>query len=516
VTRTSKNDTVVGERRTRMTEGVRYHYGGLHQPLAPPLGGSPSSSSRIAKESDVTGCASTFHSLDVCTLTTGISNMATSSNPYSAARPKRAGDHFTRTHHLGNDEPSAKKPRFDPRNPSTLAPDNDDEEDPALEADVIGKGAGVKRNAVNIDGYESDSSTENFDARADARKNKDAPPKDEDDDDDMFAEDDKDDEQDEDTRRGDKKKKKQLRFLDDAEIEGQEGTSKSGGHVAADLLLNGKGRQTDDVESSSDSGDDEERDRIDSDVDEEIGAGGKKKHAPKLDAFNMRAEQEEGRFDEAGNFVRKAFDAEAAQDSWMDGLSKKDIKKAKEAHDKREEERRQREREEDSIVTSDVLSALIANLEVGESPMEALVRHGKAVPKKKTSNNWSKKKKAQEMDVEPDPSEEAAAAKAKEAIDAITESASRLTDRGVENIYELPREMIMRQYKRETGEDWKNPNPSAVRWEFHWLTAPEGDINGPYDKATMQAWEQSGQFEAGAEFRKVGENEWSRLLDLDD
>ncbi|KAJ4353811.1 uncharacterized protein N0V89_005541 [Didymosphaeria variabile] len=441
--------------------------------------------------------------------------MASSSRPFSAARPKRAGDHFTRTHHLDADEPSAKKPRFDPRNPSTLAPDNDDEEDPTLEADVIGKGgAGVKRNAVNIDGYDSDSSTENFDTRAEARNKKYAPPKDEDDDDDMFAEDQKDNEQDEDTRRGDKKKK-QLRFLDSHEIEGQEESSKGGGHVAVDFHAENR-METEEVESSSEEGDDEERDALDPGMDEEIGAGGKKHHAPKLDAFNMRAEQEEGRFDEAGNYVRKAFDPEAAQDSWLEGVSKKDIRKAKEAHEKLEAERRERERQEDSIVTSDVLSSLIQHLEVGESPMEALIRHGKAAPKKKKTSNWSKKKKDQEMDVEIDPAQEAAAAKAKEAIDTITECASRLTDRGVEDIYDQPREMIMRAYKRETGEDWKNPNSTEAAWEFHWLSAPEGAINGPYDTATMQAWDEGGQFAAGAEFRRVGETEWSRLLDFDD
>jgi CD2 antigen cytoplasmic tail-binding protein 2 len=74
----------------------------------------------------------------------------------------------------------------------------------------------------------------------------------------------------------------------------------------------------------------------------------------------------------------------------------------------------------------------------------------------------------------------------------------------------------MRQYKRETGEEWKNPHPDSVQWEFHWLNAPEGDVNGPYDQATMQAWEQAGQFAAGAEFRRVGDTEWSRLLDFDD
>lgn len=439
--------------------------------------------------------------------------MASSSGTYNPARPKRAGEQFTRTHHMDGDEPSTKKPRFDPRNPSTLAPDADDEEDPALEADVIGKGAGIKRNAVNIDGYDSDSSTENFEARAEARPNKDEPPKTEDDDDDMFAEEDKDDDMDEESRR-DQTKKKKLRFLNDDEIEGQEANSKSGGHVAVDFTKGPKSR-TEDVESSSDEGDDELRDQVDPEMDKELGAGSKKKHAPKLDAFNMSAEQEEGRFDEAGNFVRKAFDPEAAQDSWLDGISKKDIKKAKEAQDKLDAERKARERAEDSIVTSDVLSTLIAHLDVGETPMEALVRYGKAAPKK-PAKSWTKKKKSQAMEVDSEPSQDPAAIKAKEVIDSITECASRLSDRGVEDIYELPRESIMRQYKRETGEDWKNPNPETVQWEFHWLNAPEGEINGPYDQATMQAWEASGQFAAGAEFRRVGETEFSRLLDFED
>ncbi|KAF1850868.1 uncharacterized protein K460DRAFT_350868 [Cucurbitaria berberidis CBS 394.84] len=440
--------------------------------------------------------------------------MASSSGTYNPARPKRAGEQFTRTHDLDSNEPSAKKPRFDPRNPSTLAPDAEDEEDPVLEADVIGKGAGIKRNAVNIDGYDSDSSTENFNARAEARNQKDKPAKDDEDDEDMFATEDKDDDETEESQRDQTKKKKKLRFLDMDEIEGQEDNSKSGGHVAVDFTKDPKSR-TEEVESSSEDSGDEDRDRVDSDMDEELGAGSKKKHAPKLDAFNMSAEQEEGRFDEAGNFVRKAYDPEAAQDSWLEGISKKDMKKAKEAQDMRDAEQKARERAEDSIITSDVMSTLISHLDVGETPMEALVRYGKAAPKKQTKT-WSKKKKSQHMEVDEDPLREAAATRAKEAIDSITECASRLSDRGVDDIYELPREVVMRQYKRETGEDWKNPNAGPVQWEFHWLTAPEGDTNGPYDKATMQAWEEAGQFAAGAEFRRVGDTEWSRLLDFDD
>jgi CD2 antigen cytoplasmic tail-binding protein 2 len=418
---------------------------------------------------------------------------------------------FTRTHHLSGDEPSVKKPRFDPRNPSTLAPDaEEEEEDPIRDAGQIGKSSGIKRNAVNIDGYDSDSSEENFDARAEAKSKS----KGEDEDEDMFAEEADEEEADQEAEDTPKEefKKKPVRFMDDDEIEGQEDSSKAGGHVAVDFGA-GAGTGTKDVDSSSESGGEEERDRIDSDMDEELGAGGKKKHAPKLDAFNMKAEQEEGRFDEAGNYVRKAYDPDAAEDAWLEGLSKKDIKRAREAHEKKEAERKELERVEESITLSDVLSAMIAHLDVGETPLDALVRHGKAVPERKPKT-YNRNRKSEPMEVERDPEKEAAAANAKQAIDAITESATRLTDRGVEDVYHVPREMMMRHYKRETGKEWKDPNPP--KWEFRWLTAREEDINGPYDKATMRAWQSSGQFEAGAEFRRVGETEWSRVLDFDD
>ena len=82
------------------------------------------------------------------------------SSRFSAARPKRAGETFARTHHhdAGEAGPS-KKPKFDVRNPSALAPDAP-EEDAVLDADVIGSsGPGMKRGAVNLDGYDSDSDT---------------------------------------------------------------------------------------------------------------------------------------------------------------------------------------------------------------------------------------------------------------------------------------------------------------------------------------------------------------------
>src|SRR2546430_13370718 len=58
-----------------------------------------------------------------------------------APRPNRAGEAFTRNHHLESSDgpPSSKKPRFDVRNPSALAPDAP-EEDAILDLDEIGKG----------------------------------------------------------------------------------------------------------------------------------------------------------------------------------------------------------------------------------------------------------------------------------------------------------------------------------------------------------------------------------------
>ncbi|ORY09903.1 hypothetical protein BCR34DRAFT_362992 [Clohesyomyces aquaticus] len=403
------------------------------------------------------------------------------------------------------DERPSKKPRFDPRNPSTLAAEAESD-DENLDAADVGKTRTVKRGAVKVDGYDSDSSTENFNARADAKA---AAGLKDDEDEDMFAEADKDEK-----APSSKDKKKGVRFLETHEIEGQEDTSKSGGHVAADFTAGPRSRA--DVESSSDSGDDEERDRLDSDVDEEIGAGGKKKHAPKLDAFNMRKEQEEGRFDESGNYVRRARDPEAEQDNWLEGISKKDVKKAREAHEKREAELKEQRRADDAIVTSDVLTTLIPLLEKAETPMEALSRFNKLRPQQpKKLRKWEKPKKA--MDIDEDPEKKAAADRATKAINDITESVSALERKGMEDVYDIPREMLIREYRNDTGEDWKDPSQnataSAAEWEFRYDAAPDV-VHSAFPAAHMVAWKEQGHFDSGADFRRVGESEWSRIPDF--
>ncbi|PSR83119.1 hypothetical protein BD289DRAFT_436368 [Coniella lustricola] len=511
---------------------------------------------------------------------------------FSAARPKRAGEAFARAHHgetshssnntataSSHDGSSAyKRVKFDVRNPSALAPDapggadEDDEEEQenaaVLEADVIGKGAGgTKRGAVNIDGYDSDSDNETFKDRAAARKSHgkrtgagdgrgqndmdvadvdidiadqldnydkhlrnggaEESKTNDDDDEDMFAADDDPDEEDTNdpaapstTSRAAARRTKEVRFLDADKIEGQEQASKSGGTV-----------RLDDGHVSSDDEEDLELAIQEEGIDEEVGLGGLKRNAPKIDAFNMRAEQEEGAFDESGTFIRKAVDPDAIHDKWLDGVSKKDMKKAAEAHEKREAEMRRLRREDDSMQTEDLLKSLILSLDRGETPIEALARLGKGRAKEKKVPKWKLKKQhkvseedSMNVDHAKEP-EDAQQTKLKEAINSITEAADKLLGREYIDIYETEREMLIRDWQTEAGERWKEPEAGPVEvqpaassagkmWEYRWIDGRDGGVvQGPYDGPTMKAWQDAGYFD-GVEFRNAGQDEWSRIAEF--
>lgn len=440
---------------------------------------------------------------------------------HSAARPSRDGENFARTHHHDNNDNSELK--FDVRNPSALAPDAR-EDDAILDADVIGGSHATKRGAVNLDGYDSDSDNDNFNARAGSRKKREvnindqldnydakedeaaaSKPNEEDDDDDMFAASGGDDDheaQEEDV----KQEKKKVQFLDSEEITGQELNSRSGGTIRIDQ------------DGSSDDESDKELAMEEEGVDEEVGAGGLKRNAPKVEAFNLRDEMEDGRFDDSGNYVRKAGDPDAVHDSWLEGLSKKDLKKAATAHEKRQEEARKQRIEDDSLSVSDLLKKLILQLEKAETPLEALARLGKSQPKSKKIPAWKLKKlnkSKSDMDVDSSATSEAEAATArvKESIDAITDAADKLLSRGHEEIYDQERELLVREYRRESGEDWVEPQQpeedagtTAVQatgdWNFKWIGG-DGAVQGPFDGPTMKAWQDAGYFKQGVEVRRA-------------
>ncbi|KAI0457295.1 hypothetical protein F5B21DRAFT_102614 [Xylaria acuta] len=452
---------------------------------------------------------------------------------FSAARPKREGENYARQHH--NAEPDSKKVKFDVRNPSALAPDAADDGEDATDvfleadADVIGKSAATKRGAVNIDGYDSDSDREELGTLHTSKAKK----KDADEDmDDMFADADARDDTVDDTTG---KKSKEVRFMSTGEIQGQEAESKSGGHIH----ING-------AEESSD--DDEEAIALaiqEEDVDEEVGAGGRKKHAPKIEAFNLKEENEEGRFDEAGNFVRKAADPDAVHDRWLEGLSKKDMRRAAEAHEKREAEQREKRRKEDSALTSDLLKSLITQLERGETALEALARLGRSQNKTKAKKvpKWKRKKQAEKtdsMDIDEDKGtrekekekgkgkepEDPEQTRIKEAIDAITDAADKLLGRDRPDVYDRERELLIREFVRETDEEWVEPvreqqqvresdGETAKMWEYRWTDGRDGaSKQGPFDGNMMKAWQDAGYFGEGVEFREVGDERWSRATNF--
>lgn len=437
---------------------------------------------------------------------------------YSAARPKRAGENFARTHHHDrNDEGDSKRVKFDVRNPSTLAPDAREDDD-VLDADVIGGTSATKRGAVNLDGYDSDSDNDKLEAKAAARRSDqvdllkqmdnydasgDTVENKDDDDDDMFA-------ADPETAGPDGSKKpqnKQVSFMEYSQIEGQEDTSRSGGRV-----------RLDEQESSDDEADVELAIQEEG-VDEEVGAGGLKRNAPKIEAFNMREEMERGRFDQNENYIRNADDPDALHDGWLEGCSKKDMKKAAEAHEKREAEARTKRIQDDGVLVADLLRALISQLERTESALEALARLGKSQTKSKKVPKWKQKKAnkgAECMDVDAEAGEhDAKQARIKASIDAITEAADKLLSRDFEDIYDQERELLVREYERRVGEPWVEPEQAAdgdeeaEMWEFRWMDGRDGGgTKGPFDGATMKAWEEAGYFgQGGVEFRLAGDDD---------
>ena len=467
--------------------------------------------------------------------------------------------------------PPSKRPKFDARNPALAAPDVPDAAGPShgpdsgagsgdifLEVDegAIGKRR-VRRNAVELEGYASDSSDEaGFDAtrqkwaRQDRPGNGTAKPKakgtnDDDDDDDMFGGSDEDGDGSgaEDgtgkggTRKNDRKKK-EVTFLELDDIEGQEDEDEDDEAAATltvapsrypDIFKDERRRDSD--ESSSSSGSDAESDAGHGGLEagegqlaeesllddpEAAASEGKKKkkpRPPKREAFNMKSEIEEGRFDAAGNFVRKAAEKDAVHDSWLAGISRRDMRRAREAMARRDADRRAQLRRDDAVLTCDVLAQLISCLDRGETVLEALGRLGarKAPAKNTNKNQWRLRKKAAAeaaaataaaaaatavgtvtataaaaaaaaatatataaataatpasapttMDVDTKgkgramgtEDEDPAEARRKALVEKITGAADVLLTRGQPEVYDETRESLMRQYRLDTGEDW--------------------------------------------------------------
>lgn len=234
--------------------------------------------------------------------------------------------------------------------------------------------------------------------------------------------------------------------------------------------------------------------------------GNKKKLAPKIEAFDLTQEAEDGTFDKDGNFIRNKEEENQQQDEWLN-LKKGEIEKAKAAQLERNRLNKERRMQADNntMPIQELLSDLINLLESVETPMEALARFSpKKVPRSKKTNgptNYNDQER-------------------KKTVILITDLCEKLANKkGISNAYELTKEEFMRIYKVETGSDYNQIHRGKKRtrddteedvldygeknWEFRWNGQEE--VHGPYSEYEMRHWSEI-YFENNVVVRKIGES----------
>ncbi|GAA6026936.1 hypothetical protein JCM8097_005977 [Rhodosporidiobolus ruineniae] len=294
--------------------------------------------------------------------------------------PKRPATTFT------EDQPTnraaaalaGKKLRFAPNNAEAVAADRDADD---LELDLEQGGGGNKKRNVVTDGYDSDSSAGSdggFGGAGGGRKGRgvgEQAAEPDDDEDDMFG-----GGPGVDKGTDVKGKKKEKEFLDMGDIEGQEFGRDDEDEDPA--MPGGPAPDAEDDEEEE-----EEYEAVDdlaNDDDAPRARRSKKGMGFQLSSFNMKEEMNEGRFSADGSYVANKTDPLANHDAWLDGVSKKAIKAAKESKDRMDAKQKQREEDEAkneeqlTQLRDDCLIGLLSLVRPGETVTKALNRLGNA------------------------------------------------------------------------------------------------------------------------------------------
>lgn len=254
-------------------------------------------------------------------------------------------------------------------------------------------------------------------------------------------------------------------------------------------------------------------------IDEEVGMAGSRKHAPKIEKFNLRREQEEGAFTEDGTYIRKMADPNVHQDAWMEGLTKGQIRRAREGMERqqqREIEREKREAQEQQYTSTEHLEQLIRCLQPKETPLEALARLNQGKKRKwQPTQRWKKNKMS--TDTGELPASEEDDRKVKESIESITTHADRLLVLGNLNIYSTSRERLIMLYQEDTGERFRegrsdeNANGNQ-KWEYRWPGNDE--VFSGFSTEDMRNWKAGGFFGDGVLCRRLGStDDWKSSTD---
>ncbi|KAF6007499.1 hypothetical protein HII12_004389 [Brettanomyces bruxellensis] len=280
---------------------------------------------------------------------------------------------------------------------------------------------------------------------------------------------------------------------------------------------------------------------------------------PKIEAFNLDEEEEEGSFEEfnsnldSQNNMKRRRDQEnddTDEDSWVLHAKKDEITKAREAERKAKLRlaEQERERKNKAIKTTNwqLIGQLLEFLEPVQTVSELLQNlHQKSLEidkklKKKQKLINSKEGSCQESNMELRNEKKMLRAR----ISRLTDSAYQLSQRGFKNAFEQPRELLLREYRKDCGEEYKQRDREKRRntqkeesitisqddqsdftdttnnnayWEFKWSLGDD-KIYGPYDSKTMEAWKSTYFAETPAFARKISTKngrKFKNALDID-
>ncbi|ODQ80402.1 hypothetical protein BABINDRAFT_7836 [Babjeviella inositovora NRRL Y-12698] len=319
----------------------------------------------------------------------------------------------------------------------------------------------------------------------------------------------------------------------DEENEAENGDDAASNEIPK-LMDMGEFEGLDEVEAGAAS--DTEENKADVDMEyynnpEEFHGHQKPRMEPKMDAFNLREEQESGTFDIDGNYIKKTKEEleedKEHQDAWLNDVGASEIKRAREAHELREEQEKARRREKAALQQETPIESslfpLIEVLQPAETSMEALQRLNAKLMQIKKQFKRRKGARIQQME-ETYPELKST----REHIESITSLCDVIAEKGINDIYEQEREELMRLYKKHSGKDFSvargqqankrtaddaglDVQSEAVdsgtveankKWVFRWVG--DSEIHGPYSNYEMNYWKQT-YFDNGVEVRNIQE-----------
>lgn len=192
----------------------------------------------------------------------------------------------------------------------------------------------------------------------------------------------------------------------------------------------------------------------------------------KLEPFNLKDMHKEGKFDENGNFIWNAKDKNSHHDTWLAGISKEEINKAKVARERQLEREAALELQRnasrvteaaglDLLTPGEIKVMLINIMRPQETVLSTLSRLGGGAQNKRRvrANKNRAKKEAQE----PPPTEADAQLEAqrKMEIHKVTELAAHLIELGHLSIYQETYESLVRSARLSNliPDDWVPGTP---------------------------------------------------------